>query len=274
MPDAATLCCERLAELAGVEDGALGLAKTAFTLAGLRRPSACLEDYLAYRDDLATLLAGCPATDSGQRAEALADILAVRHHYRGDDRDDDHIDNANLMWVVDHRRGVAGALGLLALDVVRAAGWQADGLSVPGRFVVRLHDGEGRRVIVDPFDRCRVVDPPGLRILVKAATGEDLAPSMLVAAGNRDILVRLQNDVKLRLLRCGLVAEALEVTEAVLLFAPGCANLWRESGLMHARLGNYKAAIAALEQFVARTTNAQARRRAQQQLQDIRQRLM
>lgn len=274
MLESAALHRERLAGLAGVEDGAIGLAEAAFALAGLHRPAACIEDYLGYRDDLADQLAGCGARDCGDRAEALAEVLAVRHRYRGDDRDDEDVANANLMWVVDHRRGVAGALGLLALDVARAAGWTADGLAVPGRFVVRLHDGDGRRLIVDPFDRCRVVEPPGLRALVKATTGQDLEPSYFVAAGNREILVRLQNDVKLRLLRCALVAEALEVTEATLLFAPECDSLWRECGLMHLRLGNPKAAIAALEQFVARTGNAQARRRALQQLQDIRQRLM
>lgn len=274
MPDPAALHRERLAGLAGMEDGAIGLAETAFALAGLHRPAACIEDYLGYRDDLACQLAGCGAGACGERAEALAEILAGRHRFRGDDRDDEDVANANLMWVVDHRRGVAGALGLLALDVARAAGWPADGLSMPGRFMIRLHDGEGGRIIVDPFERCRVVEPPGLRALVKAATGQDLEPSHFIAAGNRDILVRLQNDVKLRLLRCGLVAEALEVTEAVLLFAPDCDSLWRECGLMHLRLGNPKAAVAALEQFVARTGNAQARRRALQQMQDIRQRLM
>lgn len=274
MLDAAGLHREHLANLAGVEDGAIGLAETAFALAALCRPDACVGDYLGHRDELAAQLKAGPAPDCRGRAEALAGIMAGRHRYRGDDRDDDDVTNSNLMWVVDHRRGVAGALGLLALDAVRAAGWQADGLILPGRFLVRLQDCDGQRIMVDPYDRCRVVETPDLRALVRSATGHELEPSYFVGAGNRDILVRLQNDIKLRLLRCGLVAEALQVVEAVLLFAPECDILWRESGLMHMRLGNPRAAIAALEQFVARTGNFQARRRALQLLQDIRQRLI
>jgi hypothetical protein len=35
----------------------------------------------------------------------------------------------------------------------------------------------------------------------------------------------------------------------MLLFAPNEAGLWREAGVLHARLGNLRAAVAALERL-------------------------
>ena len=37
----------------------------------------------------------------------------------------------------------------------------------------------------------------------------------------------------------------------MLLLAPDLAELWQEAGVLHARLGNIRAAINALEEFVA-----------------------
>ena len=198
-----------------------------------------------------------------------------RHRFRGDDRDDDEIDNANLMCVIDRRRGVPAALGLLVLDVARAAGLVAEGLAFPVHFLLRIEDGSGRRLILDPSAGGRVMEPSDMRALLKVATGlgAELEPAHYAAMGNRDMVVRLQNETKLRLLRCGRIDRALEVVEATLLLAPDLALLWREAGLMHMRLDNPGGAVAALEQFVARTTNAQARARTQALLAELRGRL-
>ncbi|HSV28103.1 MAG TPA: transglutaminase-like domain-containing protein [Candidatus Omnitrophota bacterium] len=266
---------DRLAALGGAGDDAVGLGETGFLLAGLCRPQARVADYLDYRDGLAAELAPAPS-DAAGRAATLAELMAGRQRFRGDDCDDEQVANANLMWVVDHRQGVRSALAILYLDVARAAGWRADGLNLPGALLVRLEDGAGQRVILDPFERGRIVGAPDLRALVKSSSGSaaELEPAYFTPAGNRDMLVRLQNDIKLRLLRRGLVERALAVVEAVLLFAPGQAQLWRECGLMQLRLGDPRAAAASLEQFVARTANPGARRRTLQLLQDIRLRLL
>lgn len=263
----------RLAALAEAEDAAIGLTETALMLAAVDRPQAAQDDYLAWRDEAAAEVAAAgPAMD---RAELLADILAGRRSLRGCDRDDDDVRNANMMWVIDNCRGVGDALGVLWLDVARTAGWDAAALSFPGRVLVRLNDCSGRPVIVDPFRGGRRMDPPDLRALVKSVAGPDceLKPCHSVVLGNRDLLVRLQNDIKLRLLRCGRMDRALATVETILLFAPDHAILWREAGLMHMRLGRPKPAIAALEQFVARTGNTAARRRTAQLIQDIRLRM-
>ncbi len=277
MTSRGTVFRDHLANLAATADEDIGLAATALTISGLDRPVAYVDDYLPHLEELAADLAALAATarDAHDRAAAMAEVMARRHCYRSDHRDDEDIANTSLMWVVDNRRGVAEALGILALDAARRLGWQADGLSFPPRFLLRLADDTGGRVIIDPLDDWRIVETPEMRALLKGATGlaAELTPAHYAALDNRDILIRLQNEAKLRLLRCGHLDRALGVVETILLFAPDRARLWREAGLMHMRLDQLPAAVAALEQFVSRTTNPQARRRTLQLLQELRGRM-
>ncbi|MGE5546585.1 MAG: SirB1 family protein [Solirubrobacterales bacterium] len=256
---------DRLAALAGAPDRDVALAETALAIAAPDHPEVRVDTYLARCRALASGLGGRQAAERGRTlAATLAD-----HVTDAEDADAD-----DLIWVLDHRRGGPMALGILALEAARAAGWTAEGLAFPGHFLIRVEDEDGGRAIVDPGAR-RLADPPALRALLKAIAGIDaeLRPELWTALGNRDILIRLQNDAKMRALRAGRVDKALAAVEAVLLFAPGHAELWREAGLMHVRLGNVAAAVSALEQFVSRTPEGLARRRVLQMLQDLRARL-
>ena len=159
--------------------------------------------------------------------------------------------NANLLRVIDRRKGLPVALGILYLHVGRAQGWPMTGLNFPGHFLIRLGDG-GERVVLDPF-HAGIERPVGqMRELLKAVAGPDaeLRPEHWAAVDDRDILLRLQNNIKLRHLRGDSVGRALEVLEGMLLIAPGDAMLWREAGLLNARIGNLAAAIEKLERFM------------------------
>lgn len=255
---------ERLARLAGCEH--VELAETALLLAGL--DAGDVDRALAALDRMA---GGLAAETADSRGDALAAGLA---EFRLDDQDDD--ESASLPWVLSQRRGTPEALGLLWLEVARRAGWSADALAFPGCLLVRLEDEGGQRVIVDPALGGMPLTASQLRAQLKAMAGlaAELTPSLFAPLSNRDILLRLQNEVKLRALRSGRVAEAAAIVEAMLLFAPEQAGLWREAGMMHMRLDNLPAAIAALEQFVARAGNSPARRRTQLLLQEIRARMI
>lgn len=277
MPDPAAKLRTKLSALGRLEDGRLRPVEALLTLAALDRPGTGLAPYLDYLDELAAAYRAVVATDSDADALAagLFQILGRQHRFCGDDCDDDDIANANLLSVIDQRRGVAGHLGLLAQDVARRAGLAADILSFPAHVLLRLEDAGGRRVILDPFLGGRVVDPPDMRALLKASAGlqAELEPCHYAAMGNRDLVIRLQNDVKLRLLRCGRIDKAVAVVEATLLVAPDAAMLWREAGLMHLRLDQPQNAVAALEQFIARTSNAMARARTLALLAELKNRL-
>jgi len=176
-----------------------------------------------------------------------------------------------LMRVIDRRRGLPVALGILCIHAARAQGWGMVGLTFPGHFLVRLeHDGQ--RAILDPFNRGCVRQPGELRELLRTIAGESaiLSPQHYAPVSDRAVLLRLQDNLKLRHLQNRQPAKALTVVEGMMLFAPGHAALWHEAGLINAQLGNLRAAVADLEKFLALAGEAGDRHQAAVLLQRLR----
>ena len=239
---------KRTLELAGAAaDEAIDLAETALALAALERPKVALD---WYRRHLADLVLAC-AREAEAGPAALCRVIANDYGYHGDVQTYEDLQNANLMRVIDRRKGLPVALGILYLHVARAQGWAAVGLNFPGHFLIRV-DAGAARVIIDPFHEGQICDAAFLRGLLKTVSGNDaeLLPEHYQPVGDREILLRLQNNIKLRLLQSDQAERATDVLGTMLTIAPDHAGLWREAGLIHAHLGNVRAAVGALERVM------------------------
>jgi len=212
--------------------------------------------------------------DLAARAALLAALLHHRHGYRGDAERYDDLANANLLRCISRRKGLPVMLGVIWLHVARALDWDAHGLDVPAHFLVGLYRGNGL-LPVDVFAGGAALDPPGVRALLKRVAGEqaELKPDTLRRMDNRGVLARLMNNIKLRRLRAGELAGALAAVEDTLRFAPQQAYLWREAGLINARLEKLGAAISCLTRFADLVSDPEARRRAETLLAELRGRL-
>ena len=269
----------RLRQVGGTADRDIDLAQAALVLAALDRPRVPLKRYCdhleALASDTAALAAERGAEDSLEaRADALRTVMVERHGYRGDTPTYDDLQNANLMRVIDRRKGLPVALGLLYIAAARPQGWAIQGLNFPGHFLLRLELGSAASVL-DPFNDGKPLDSGALRGLLKSFAGADaeLAPEHYRPMGNREILLRLQNNIKLRLLQAERPAKALEILESMLMFAPAEARLWHEAGVLHAQLDNLRAAVMALEHFLELSRDSQARHEASALLQRVKARL-
>ncbi|HEY4134378.1 MAG TPA: transglutaminase-like domain-containing protein [Alphaproteobacteria bacterium] len=274
-----------LAGLATVPDDDVDLAETALMLAALERPRVAFERYRLHLADLAEAVGREAMRRRGDippfredakfeldaRIGALIAVIAEANGYRGDELTYDDLQNANLMRVIDRRRGLPVALGILYIHAARAQGWSAHGLNFPAHFLVAL-EISGERAIVDPFRGTRVGDAGALRSLLKTVLGADaeLSPAHCATLANRAVLLRLQNNIKSRLAAQGRSEKAAAVVDRMLLFAPNQAALWQEAGALHAKIGNLRAAAAALERFMELTRDPVARAQAAQALQALR----
>ena len=260
---------------AGPDDG-IDVAEAALALAALDLPQAPLDDYRHHLDGLARDVAEACGEDAGleARCAALNRTIHARYGYEGDSATYDDLQNANLMRVIDRRKGLPIALGILYMHAARSRGWDIVGLSFPGHFLLRL-DCAGERAILDPFHRGQVRDAGEMRALLKAMQGAEaeLAQEHYRPVSDRDVLLRLQNNVKLRLIQMEQPAKAAATVEAMLLFAPGLHGLWREAGMMHAHAGNLGHAIAAFEAFLKREPDQEMRRQVSVYLRRLRRQL-
>jgi regulator of sirC expression with transglutaminase-like and TPR domain len=272
-----------LARIGMQPDEAIDLAEAALALSALDRPELSRHAYqlhLAAIADSMRLAAILPALEaSGQaglnaRCRVLADVLGGEYAYRGDRISYDDLQNADLMRVIDRRQGLPVALAILYMHAARSQGWQIEGVNFPGHFVIRLfHDG--RAAILDPFDGGKVLETGDLRQRLKTVIGDkaELQPSHYAAIGNRDILLRLVNNIKVRLIQDGDLPRAATMVGRMLLIAPQAPALWRESGLIQSRIGNLLAARAAFTRFLEISDNENQRHQVARLLQELTQRL-
>jgi regulator of sirC expression with transglutaminase-like and TPR domain len=267
------VCARFLRELGSSGAQVLPIAEAALALASFERPRV---DLARYRDHLRVISRDVgrhrgAGGDLVARAGALNDVILLKYGYSGDELTYDDLQNANLIRVVDRRKGLPVALGILYIHAARAQGWDMAGLAFPGHFLVRLSEGR-ERVIIDPFHDGTICGAAELRDLLKAATGREseLLPEHHAAVPDRDVLLRLQNNLKARLLQAQDTKRALMVLETMLMLAPDLAELWYEAGMLHRHLGNMRAAVAALEQYVVRAADGTARHQAAAVLQQLR----
>jgi len=267
---------QHLREIGRLDDGAIDIGETALLLAALDRPGVPLEPY---RESLALIAAEARASTGrthsvDMQIAALTRLLAGDWDLRGDEETYDDPRNANLMHVLDRRRGLPVALGILWIHAGRAYGGNMDGLAFPSHFLVRLA-ARGQRAILDVFRGGTVLQPEDLRRMIKELLGPDkeIEPIHYAAVSARDVLIRLQNNIKLRALAADDPARALEVLQSMVAIAPDHSELWWETAQLQSRLGNLKTAIATLEGFLAGEATGSGHSRIEDLLRQLRSRV-
>lgn len=251
-------------------DAALWLARwmdPAVKIAPYRRHLAQLsEDVSRYISD--------DTDDAHLALEAARQVITRRYGYCGEEDEGERDLLASLARTIDRRRGNATALCLLYAHVLAAQGWPVELLDFPARTLVAVST-RTTRLIADPFAAGRILSARDLRRLLQTPDGKgrDLRPDGLAALSNRDALLALQHDIKLHHLRHAAPEAALHAIEGALLIAPAAAHLWRELGLLHARLDHLEDAAAALERFLQLPGADVHRYTASQMLQQLRQRI-
>lgn len=266
--------CARFLRGLGASDGrVLPIAEAALVLASFDRRRV---DFTRYREHLQLIARdvanhSAATGDLAAHARALNEIILLKYGYSGDELTYDDLQNANLMRVIDRRKGLPVVLGILFIDAARAQGWEAAGLAFPAHFLIRLSN-QANRLILDPFHNGQICGAAELRELLKAVAGADseLSPEYYAPVSDRDVLLRLQNNLKSRLLQQQRFRRAANVVETMLMLAPDLADLWREAGMLHRQLGNIRAAASAFENYIMRAPDGMARYQAAAILQQLR----
>ncbi|WP_085901517.1 SirB1 family protein [Kiloniella majae] len=263
-------------------DHDISLSETALLIAAQDRQTNSID---RYRDHLDSLLQETEnlleqitlnkeSLELNDILGAIETVLYDIHGYKGDTETYDNLENANLIAVIERRKGLPIVLGILYLHIINSLNLEqtlfATGLNFPGHFLIRLSYGK-EHVIVDPFDRGQVRDTPWLRSTLKSFMSDqaELRAEFTQSVSNRNILLRLQNNIKVRLIEAEEPEKALEVLEKMLLIAPHEAAIWREAGMLQAFLNNILAAIETLEHYLLIEEDHRGLMEASQMLQKL-----
>ena len=249
---------KRLAVIGEQGENLLNIGEAALLLANLDLPKNSFEQY---QDELNLITSDLSA--ASREAETLSDRITVlsetlykQHRFQGDVETYDDPQNANLMRVIDRRKGLPVALGILAIHAGRTQGWEIAGLNFPGHFLLRLSK-LGEYVLIDPFNEARLVVNEDLQKIFWRIHNQNMPEQsdFVQSVSDRDILVRLQNNIKIRALREGDKERAIKILQSIVLITPISVEFLAELVMLEASSGRIKSALERLERFIQRNTD-------------------
>ena len=255
-----------LTNIASTPDGDIDLGESALVLAGMDQPRTTSPTASIYdpiqkrlqhcRDHLTELaqsiaMTGSNAANASARLSALRAVIDTQEGYRGDALIHETPEHSNLINTIERRKGDGVALGILYIHSARTQGWTAYGLGFPDHFLIAL-DGGTERIIFDPFYGQIIETAHELRALLKGlhGNGAELLPEYYAPLENRQILLRIQNDLRLSHAASGHLDKAILMSERILLMAPQTWDLYEDLGFYYAETGDFDAALLALDTYL------------------------
>ena len=262
---------EQIAHLGLVDETEIELDKAALEIAALDHPKAALAPYLALLDEAAGRLhlRAAFARGPGMQGDALAEVLGVELGFAGDTETYDDPANADLIQVIDRRRGLPVALSILYVALARRTGWTAHALNTPRHVLVGV--GRPGSLLVDPFNRGAFVGREQLASLLDIAPEllGSVAPAQVAPMSNRAVLVRLMMNQATRAERFGRNARALAVMRRITTVAPGHSRGWWARARLERLGGDPTAARRSLSAMLETTREPELRARVVAALDEL-----
>lgn len=265
------------------DDDSLSLTEAAGAIALAEHPGLDLAALQTELDELAQRLRRRLPADAGavQRVRALHQFFYRDLGFGGNVNDLRDPGNSHLHTVLQRRRGLPIALAVLYLELAGQIGLQADGVSFPGHFLVKLHLPLGEAVI-DPVDgrsltRTELEDrlEPYLgheaRLGLESGMGlGELLGEYLQPASAREILARMLRNLARLHREDGDLLRLLQIQQRQVVLEPDDWSLRRDRGQTLAALGQTGPAIDDLALYLQHAQGAPDRPRVAAQLSLLR----
>jgi regulator of sirC expression with transglutaminase-like and TPR domain len=261
---------EDLNRLGLLDENEIMLDEAALTLALLDHRGT---DLAPYHEMLAAIHArldavGRHATTAADRADALAEVLAGEFGFMGDRDTYDHPDNADLIRVLDRRRGLPVSLSVIWVAAARRLGWSAECLDVPGHVLV-LVGSELDPVIVDPFSGGLRVNAEQLTMFMQTGGRPVVGVAQVPVMPSRAILVRLLQNQASRAEQAGQGRRALELYVRMTAMSPATVHAWWERARLELVDDDVAAARSSLSAILEITRDTVVRQRVSETLASL-----
>jgi len=215
--------------------------------------------------DISPIMADMDAICQGlfipEETDLVESIARLNHHlfeslgFRGDDDDFDHPDNSMLDAVIEQKKGLPILLSVITMVAAERAGIQLHGIGFPTHFLVSPQ-GALPRFFIDPFNSGRILRVEQLEQWFTKISdrSEDRMPPFswwLKPVSVRQILCRINNNLKGSYLRRNDLAGALRCVERLLLLTPDAIEARRDRGLLRFELGQEEEGAKDLDAYLA-----------------------
>ena len=259
--DSAALA-QAFAALVGQEvaDERIDLVRAALTIARSEYPYLDSAKYAARIDELARRVKRL-APESGDAADcivALNRVLFEEDQFHGNRADYYDPRNSFLNDVLDRKLGIPITLALIYMEVAKRAGFPLVGVGMPGHFLLKHYDVDGREILIDPFNRGSILTPSDCQQRLDELYGGQmrLEPQFLMAVNRRQVLVRLLNNLRSIYLTGRNFRKALPIVDLILAIYPRSPEDVKQRAMLRWSLGQSRGALADLEDYLKMSPEA------------------
>lgn len=259
--DSATLA-QALAALVGQEiaDERIDLLRAALTIARTEYPDLDFEGYGARIEELARRVKRL-APDLGDPSESIAAlnrVLFEEEGFRGNREDYYDPRNSLLNDVLDRKLGIPITLAVVYMEVARRVGFPLVGVGMPGHFLLKHYDVDGREILIDPFNRGSILTAKDCQQRLDELYGGQmpLQPAFLMAVSRRQVLVRMLNNLRSIYLTGRNFRKALPIVDLILAIYPRSPEDVKQRAMLRWSLGQNRGALADLEDYLKMSPDA------------------
>ena len=259
--DPATLA-QAFAALVGqdIEDERIDLVRAALTIAQTEYPQLDANSYCKHIEELALRVKRL-VPDVGDPSEsilALNRVLFEQEGFRGNQQDYYDPRNSFLNDVLDRKLGIPITLALLYMEVAHRVGFPLVGVGMPGHFLLKHYDAEGREILIDPFIRGGILTAKECQRRLDEIYGGQmpLQPAFLMAVSRRQVLVRMLNNLRSIYLSVRNFRKALPIVDLILAIYPRSPEDVKQRALLRWSGGQTRGALADLEDYLKMSPDA------------------
>ena len=170
--------------------------------------------------------------------------------------------NSFLNVVLERRVGIPITLSIVYMEIGRRAGLPLEGVGFPGHFLVRCAAGAGSDeiLIIDPFNGGKLLSQGDCLALLREHAGEEARwhPSLVAAAGRREIALRMLTNLKRAYVALRSFAHARAAADLLLSLDPSAIAELRDRGLLSYHLEDFSAALRDLEKYLSLIPRAES----------------
>ncbi|HTZ96164.1 MAG TPA: transglutaminase-like domain-containing protein [Terriglobales bacterium] len=260
--DSQNSLAETFAALVGPEiaDENVDLLRAALTIARTEYPDLDCDAYVARVDELARTAEAriSEIGDAGQTIAALNHVLFTEAGLRGNRENYYDPRNSFLNDVLDRRLGIPITLAVLYMEVGRRLGFPLFGVGMPGHFLLKHYDIDGKETLIDCFNGGDILSAQDCQQrLDEIYSGQmTLRPEFLFAVSRRQILTRILNNLKTIYMAARNFRKTLPLIDLVLVIYPRSPEDVKQRATLRYSLGQNKGAAEDLESYLKMSPDA------------------
>jgi len=267
------LARQRFREIAELPEQHIDLVEASLVIALEDRPGLEIGHYLdevgAWSGVVRDRLAG--SRDIEHIVESINRILFDEEGFRGEDEDYYDPRSALLNELLDTHAGTPITLSILYLELTRRVGFEAAGVSLPGRFLVKF-SGDFGQIVVDPYDGGRILSTMELQKILDGIYGGGvrLREHHLRSLTRKEIVARELAHLKSAYLAQHDLARAAASADRLLILDARDPFELRDRAALAMQMHAYAVAIECLERYLSLQPHAEDITRVREQIAYLR----